>query len=75
MQGMARDKERLERRGAGGMSSREGGVLAENKKLKQENANLAKELQAFDLDFFEEIEDLKFKYNEAVGKLHDAGLR
>ena len=75
MQGVNRDKERLERRNAGGMSSREGGVMAENKKLKEQNASLAKELQAFDLDFFEEIEDLKYKYNEAVGLLKDAGLR
>jgi chromosome segregation ATPase len=75
MAAIARDKERLERRSAGGMSSREGSIMAENKKLKDQNASLAKELQAFDLDFFEEIEDLKYKYNQAVGQLKDAGLR
>lgn len=41
----------------------------ENRRLKEENTKLNKELQAFDLDFFEEIEDLKFKYNQAVRKL------
>lgn len=54
------------RRGGGG-----GGALREeeNARLREENAKLARELQAFDLDFFEEIEDLKFKYAEAQRKL------
>lgn len=42
---------------------------AENLHLKEENEKLLGELQAFDLDFFEEIEDLKYKYSEAVKKL------
>jgi chromosome segregation ATPase len=37
--------------------------------LQQDNDRLNRELQAFDLDFFEEIEDLKFKYSEAVRRL------
>jgi chromosome segregation ATPase len=37
--------------------------------LQQDNERLNRELQAFDLDFFEEIEDLKFKYSEAVRRL------
>lgn len=41
----------------------------ENRRLKEENDKLSTELQAFDLDFFEEIEDLKYKYSEAVRKL------
>jgi hypothetical protein len=36
--------------------------------LEKENAELRSELSAFDLDFFEEIEDLKFKYAEAAKK-------
>jgi chromosome segregation ATPase len=36
--------------------------------LERENAELRSELSAFDLDFFEEIEDLKFKYAEAAKK-------
>ena len=74
---MERDKQRLERRagGGGGTSSREGGLLTEVKKLREQNAGLQKELSAFDLDFFEEIEDLKYKYNAAQQKLRDAGLR
>jgi len=71
-----RDKERIQRRAEaiekgqrGGMGSMESQLLGENKKLKEQNAGLAKELQAFDLDFFEEIEDLKYKYNEAVSRL------
>ena len=51
------------------MGSREGELLGQNRKLKEQNSGLQKELQAFDLDFFEEIEDLKYKYNEAVKKL------
>ena len=51
------------------MSSNEGSLLQENRKLKEQNADLTKELQAFDLDFFEEIEDLKYKHNEAVVRL------
>ena len=44
-------------------------LVDDNQRLQEENAKLQKELQAFDLDFFEEIEDLKFKYNQAVRKL------
>ena len=36
----------------------------ENLQLKEANAKLLSELNAFDLDFFEEIEDLKFRYHE-----------
>lgn len=38
-------------------------------RLQEENQKLMSELSAFDLDFFEEIEDLKFKYAEACRKL------
>ncbi len=38
----------------------------ENAALRDENAKLTQELSAFDLEFFDEIEDLKFKYAEAV---------
>lgn len=38
-------------------------------RLRQENDNLRKELAAFDLDFFEEIENLKYAHAEAVKKL------
>lgn len=41
----------------------------ENQRLKEENEKLSTELQAFDLEFFEEIEDLKYKYSEAARKL------
>eukprot|EP00903_Cladosiphon_okamuranus_P020140 g18493.t1 len=41
----------------------------ENRRLKEENDKLSTELQAFDLEFFEEIEDLKYKYSEATKKL------
>jgi hypothetical protein len=43
--------------------------VATNSTLREENAKLSEELSAFDLDFFEEIEDLKYKYAEAVGRL------
>jgi predicted nucleic acid-binding Zn-ribbon protein len=38
-------------------------------KLSAENAKLKSELSAFDLDFFEEIENLKYSHAEAVRKL------
>lgn len=42
---------------------------AETQRLKQENMKLRQELSAFDLDFFEEIENLKYAHAEAVRKL------
>jgi hypothetical protein len=33
--------------------------------LEKENSQLKKELSAFDIDFFEEIEDLKYAYKES----------
>ena len=44
-------------------------LLSENRKLKDENVKLRKELSAFDLDFFEEIENLKYAHAEAIRKL------
>jgi cell division protein FtsB len=38
-------------------------------KLTAENNKLKNELSAFDLDFFEEIENLKYSHAEAVRKL------
>lgn len=54
-----------------GLTSGADGVPAGEKevRLEQENRRLREELQAFDLDFFEEIEDLKYKYSEAARKL------
>ena len=40
-----------------------------NKQLSEENNKLKTELSAFDLDFFEEIENLKFAHAEAIRKL------
>ncbi|KAG8439537.1 hypothetical protein GDO86_005659 [Hymenochirus boettgeri] len=40
----------------------------EKQQLKEEIKNLKKELQNFDPTFFEEIEDLKYNYNEEVKK-------
>lgn len=42
---------------------------AELDNLKEENAKLKKELSAFDMEFFEEIETLKWSYAEAIKKL------
>lgn len=41
----------------------------ETARLKDENEKLRQELSAFDLDFFEEIENLKYAHSEAVKKL------
>lgn len=60
------------RKSGAGLMSGAGGVGAASEKevrLEQENRKLREELQAFDLDFFEEIEDLKYKYSEAARKL------
>lgn len=42
---------------------------SENKRLREENEKLRQELSAFDLDFFEEIENLKYAHSEAIKKL------
>ncbi len=42
---------------------------AELKRLRDENEKLRQELAAFDMDFFEEIENLKYAHAEAVKKL------
>jgi len=44
-------------------------LLSEAKRLREENAKLRRELSAFDLDFFEEIENLKYAHAEAIRKL------
>ena len=49
--------------------SRASGGIDEAATLRAENAKLREELSAFDLDFFEEIEDLKYKYAEATRRL------
>ena len=41
----------------------------EIRRLKDENEKLRQELSAFDMDFFEEIENLKYAHAEAVKKL------
>jgi chromosome segregation ATPase len=56
--------------GGGGAGSGGGGLsAAEAQKLQEENAKLRHELSSFDLDFFDEIENLKFAHAEAVRKL------
>ena len=53
-----------------GTSTSSGGDIAkEILNLKDENMKLRKELSAFDLEFFEEIENLKFAYSEAMKKI------
>lgn len=58
-----RDRDRGSERERGGASA------SETKRLKEENEKLRQELAAFDLDFFEEIENLKYAHSEAVKKL------
>jgi hypothetical protein len=40
-------------------------------KLNKENSRLKNELSAFDLDFFEEIENLKYAHAESTRKLRE----
>ena len=42
-----------------------GGDDARVKELEDENSKLRSELESFDLEFFEEVEDLKYKYAQA----------
>lgn len=72
------EEARVPGHGGGGMLSASGADASaavdsrleeENQRLKEENEKLSTELQAFDLEFFEEIEDLKYKYSEAARKL------
>ena len=44
-------------------------LQSEVSRLKGENEKLKQELSAFDLDFFEEIENLKFAHAQAVRKI------
>ncbi|CAN0507011.1 unnamed protein product [Ectocarpus sp. 12 AP-2014] len=70
-------KDLLRLSGTGGLASRGDGegrltqdrLKKENDRLREENDRLSEELGAFDHEFFEEIEDLKYKYSEAVRKL------
>lgn len=39
--------------------------------MERENHRLRGELSCFDMDFFEELEDLKFRYAEAKRRLED----
>ena len=55
--------------GGGGAGAHPAALQAELRQLREENKNLRQELSAFDLDFFEEIEDLKNAHAEAVSKL------
>ncbi|CAN0158413.1 unnamed protein product, partial [Ectocarpus sp. 4 AP-2014] len=70
-------KDLLRVSGNGGLGSRGDGegrltqdrLKKENDRLREENDRLSEELGAFDHEFFEEIEDLKYKYSEAARKL------
>lgn len=58
-------------RGAAPSSGSGGADVMELTRLRTENAKLREELSAFDIEFFDEIEDLKYKYAEAVKKLQE----
>ena len=71
---LANENKTLQRRLTDLNNSDSGTIGAEVRQLKSENENLKKEngrLSKIDhLDFFEEIEDLKLKYNEAVRQIN-----
>lgn len=49
-------------------------LSAEKCELEEENNRLRKDLQCFGLEFFEDLEDLKFNFSEAKKKLAQAGI-
>jgi DNA-dependent RNA polymerase auxiliary subunit epsilon len=54
---------------ADGKMNAQGNPREQIEGLEDENNRLRKELQSFDLEFFEQLEDLKFNYSEAKKKL------
>ena len=55
--------------GSSGQSQQQQQLQQDVSRLRDENEKLRQELSAFDLDFFEEIENLKYAHSEAVKKL------
>jgi hypothetical protein len=53
------------RGGAKGGTGGAGGAGGRVQELELENSKLRAELESFDLEFFEEVEDLKYKYSQA----------
>ena len=53
------------RGGAKGGAGGAGGAGGRVQELELENSKLRAELESFDLEFFEEVEDLKYKYSQA----------
>merc|ERR1712139_665371 len=65
-----RENRTLKKGGASGISDEDMNNLRKvNRDLANENSSLKKELAAFDLEFFEEIENLKFEHAQAIRKL------
>jgi chromosome segregation ATPase len=69
-----RDIERIGQRAASSDTQRDARMVEDNRSLREENEKLRDELSAFDMEFFEEIEDLKYNYqqvSEENNKLRD----
>lgn len=54
----------LDRIGRSTSSTSDARLAEHNRTLREENAKLRDELSSFDMEFFEEIEDLKYNYHE-----------
>ena len=66
-----RDLERVSRSApTPGKSSRtsDARLAEDNEQLREENRKLKDELSAFDMEFFEEIEDLKYNYQQVTAE-------
>ena len=59
-----RDSERGTPGTTGGGASKSSGTSSREVELLEENKKLRAELESFDLEFFEEVEDLKYKYSQ-----------
>merc|ERR1711871_1728259 len=68
-QTLARREEELQRMSSSAAMTRGAPQAEELERLRLENRRLMEELASFDLEFFEEVEDLKYRYHESQAEV------
>merc|ERR1712065_59031 len=68
-QTLARREEELQRMSSSAAMTRGAPQAEELERLRLENRRLTEELASFDLEFFEEVEDLKYRYHESQAEV------